>query len=83
MIMLVAALYKCGIAIVFFNQQYIVYKPPYDKGQFCVIEPEKYTQAISKQGFSAEEKDFATFEELFKYMKEKLNKGEWEKISRE
>ncbi|OGY41612.1 MAG: hypothetical protein A2Y82_01350 [Candidatus Buchananbacteria bacterium RBG_13_36_9] len=79
MILLVAAQYKSGICCVFYDQLFLLYKPPYDKDIFCVIKAEDVTRAISKQNFAAEEKKFESFGELFKYMQEKLLKGEWEK----
>jgi hypothetical protein len=78
MLKLVAVQYQSGIACVFDGQQYLVLKPPYSTENFCKISPAEVGQAISKQGFAAEDKDFATFEELFKFLGEKLLKGEWE-----
>jgi len=78
MIKLVAAQYKIGMAIVFFSQQYMVLKPPYSTEKPCIIGKSEVEKATSNQGFLAEDKDFATFEELFKFLGEKLLKGEWE-----
>jgi hypothetical protein len=78
MLKLVAAQYKSGLAIVY-DGKFVLYKPPYEQEKFCVLSPEAITNAISKQGFQPEDIDFTSFDELLKFIRGKLLKGEWEK----
>ena len=79
MIKLVAALYECGICCVIFSGRYLLFKPPYQKDEFCLLTKQDVGNAILKQGFQFENRDFTSFEELFKFMEEQTRNGAWEK----
>ena len=78
MIKIIAAKYKDGLACVFDGTKLLIIMPPYI-GKGSPIKPEDVSKAVSHQGFSAEDLEFKSFEELFGFLQEKLLKGEWEK----
>lgn len=76
-IQMIAVNHKDGMACVWDGTKFLIIKPPYE-GKGSPIKPEDISKAVSK-GFSAVDLEFKSFEEVFKFLREKLLKGEWEK----
>ncbi|MBN1326099.1 hypothetical protein JW977_03945 [Candidatus Falkowbacteria bacterium] len=68
MLKLIAVQYKSGLAILFLNKTFHLYKPPYGLQIFTVLTAEEVVRAISDNGLIAQDIEFDNFGEFIQFM---------------